>query len=134
MSRCSRIGPRLKAGKNVSAPTIKMTPIRSAVKSGVVTGNVPKDGGTYFFPARLPAIASMGMIIRNRPASVVRPMVVSYHGVFTVKPPKAEPLLPAPEVKAYRIWLKPCGPGFEMLEVPNPCTLEIAVNTRMTRG
>src|SRR5581483_2680137 len=54
ISKCSRIGPRLSAGKKVSAPTIKTTPINSAVKSGVVTGNVPSEGGTYFLRARFP--------------------------------------------------------------------------------
>ncbi len=38
ISRCSRIGPRLSAGKNVSALTIKMTDTSRNVKSGVVTG------------------------------------------------------------------------------------------------
>src|ERR1022692_60738 len=79
MNRCSRIGPRLSTGKNVSAPTIRITLIKSTVKSGVVTGKVPSEGGTYFLPARFPAIASMGMIIRNRPASMVSPIVTSYH-------------------------------------------------------
>src|ERR1039458_9857910 len=120
ISRCSRIGPRLSAGKNVNAPTIRITPISSTVNSGVVTGNVPSDGGTYFFCARLPAIASMGMIIRKRPISMVKPMVVLYQSVLGFKPPNAEPLLPAPETNAYNIWLKPCGPGLEMLEVPKP--------------
>ena len=32
----------------MSAPRIKMTLINSSVNSGVVTGNVPTDGGTYF--------------------------------------------------------------------------------------
>src|SRR4029077_11813741 len=114
------MGPRLRAGKNVSAPTIRITPIKSTVKSGVVTGNVPGDGGTYFLPARLPAMASIGMIIKNRPASMVTARVVSYQGVLTVNPPKADPLLPAPETKAYKISLRPCGPGLRMLEVPKP--------------
>ena len=77
-----------------------ITPISKNVNSGVVTGNVPSDGGTYFFCARLPAMASMGMIMKKRPTSMVMPIVVSYQGVLTVRPPKAEPLLPAPEVKA----------------------------------
>ena len=38
ISRCSTIGPRLRAGKKVSAPTIRMTLTSSAVNSGVVTG------------------------------------------------------------------------------------------------
>src|SRR5437879_1706023 len=100
MSRCSRMGPRLKAGKNVSAPTMTITPIRSTVNSGVVTGKVPRDGGTYFLPARFPAMASMGIIMRNRPASMVNPRVVSYQSVFTVRPANADPLLPAPDVYA----------------------------------
>ena len=41
ISKCSTIGPRLRAGKNVSAPTITMTLTSSAENSGVVTGNVP---------------------------------------------------------------------------------------------
>src|SRR5262249_35803907 len=129
-----RIGPRLRAGKKVSAPTIKITPSRRTVNKGVVTGKVPTEGGTYFLPARLPAIASIGMIIRNRPASIVKPMATSYQGVFAVRPPKAEPLFPAPEVNAYRISLRPCGPGLAMLDVPNPLTVEMAVNDRITRG
>src|SRR5258707_622744 len=100
MRRCSRIGPRLKAGKIVSAPRIRITLISKSVNNGVVTGNVPTDGGTYFFWARLPAMASMGMIMKKRPTSVVSPVVVSYHGVLGVSPAKAEPLFPADDVKA----------------------------------
>ena len=70
------------------------------MNSGVVTGNVPSDGGTYFFCARLPAIASIGMIIRKRPISMVKPPAMLYQGVFVVSPAKAEPLLPACDVKA----------------------------------
>ena len=50
--KCSTIGPRLSAGKNVSAPTITITPTSSAVKSGVVTGNVPSDGGNRLLAAQ----------------------------------------------------------------------------------
>ena len=60
---------------------MRIVPIKSTVKSGVVTGNVPSDGGTYFFFARLPAIASMGMIIKKRPISVSSPSVVLYQKV-----------------------------------------------------
>src|SRR4029453_3817879 len=48
MRRCSTTGPRLSAGKNVSAPTITITPTSSPLKSGVVTGNVPSEGGICF--------------------------------------------------------------------------------------
>ena len=91
--KCSTIGPRLSAGKNVSAPTIRMTPTSSAENSGVVTGNVPSDGGTRFLRPRLPAMASGGMIMKNRPNSIARPSVELYQFVFTLMPPKAEPLL-----------------------------------------
>ena len=65
------------------------------MNSGVVTGKVPSEGGTYFFCARLPAIASIGMIIKNRPMSIVKPPAMLYQGVFVVNPANAEPLLPA---------------------------------------
>src|ERR1700746_492300 len=98
MRRCSRIGPRLRAGKNVSAPRIRMTLISNSVNSGVVTGNVPSDGGTYFFCARLPAMASIGMIMKKRPTSVVIPVAASYHGVLTVSPAEDVQLLPTDDV------------------------------------
>ncbi len=94
------MGPRLSAGKKVSAPTITITLTSKVVNSGVVTGNVPNDGGTIFFRARLPAIASMGMIMKKRPISIVMPIVVLYQSVFAEMPAKAEPLLPAASVKA----------------------------------
>src|SRR5437868_2835647 len=95
ISKCSRIGPRLSAGKNVRAPTIRITAIKSTVNRGVVTGNVPKEGGTYFFAARLPAMANAGMIIRNRPTSMVTAPAMLYQGVLVVNPASAEPLFPA---------------------------------------
>jgi len=42
--------------------------------------------------------------------------------------------LHACEVKEYKISLRPCGPGFNMLDVPKPATAEIAEKTRMTSG
>src|SRR5581483_8541661 len=134
ISRCSRMGPRLSAGKKVRAPMMSITPMRRTVNKGVVTGNVPREGGTYFFCARLPAIASIGMIMKKRPISIVKAPAMLYQGVLVVKPANAEPLLPACEVKEYRIWLRPCGPGFEMLDVPKLATDEIAENPRMTSG
>ena len=82
------------------APTITITLTSSAVKSGVVTGNVPSDGGTVFLRARFPAIASIGMIMKNRPTNIAMPIVVLYQSVFAEMPAKAEPLLPVPEVNA----------------------------------
>jgi hypothetical protein len=39
------MGPRLSAGKKVKAPTIRITPTSNTLNKGVVTGNVPSDGG-----------------------------------------------------------------------------------------
>ena len=63
--------------------------------SGVVTGNVPAEAGTVFFFARLPAIASMGMIMKNRPTSMVIAPAVLYQSVLPFNPANAEPLFPA---------------------------------------
>ena len=63
---------------------------------GVVPADL--DGGTIFFRARLPAIASIGIIIMKRPISMVMPIVVLYQSVLAEMPAKAEPLLPAPSV------------------------------------
>src|SRR5438105_5954218 len=99
-SRCSRMGPRLSAGKNVNAPTIRITETSKIENSGVVTGKVPSDGGTAFLRARLPAIPRMGMIMKKRPIIVFSPSVVLYQNVFPFRPAKAEPLFPAVERKA----------------------------------
>ncbi len=64
----------------------------------MVTGKVPAVGGTAFFFARLPAIASMGMIMKNRPTSMVSAPAMLYQGVFPFKPANAEPLFPACDV------------------------------------
>src|SRR5258707_207292 len=98
ISRCSRIGPRLRAGKKVNAPTIRITPMRSAVNKGVVTGKVPSEGGTYFLRAKLPAMARMGSFIKKRPASIVMAPAMLYQRVFVFRPANADPLLPACDV------------------------------------
>src|SRR5512141_593956 len=98
INKCSTMGPRLSAGKNVNAPTITITLTSNAVNSGVVTGKVPKLAGTIFFFARLPATASIGIIIMKRPINIVMPIVELYQSVFAEIPAKADPLLPAPSV------------------------------------
>src|SRR3954469_9310790 len=98
MRKCSTTGPRLSAGKNVRAPTITTTLTRSPAKSGVVTGNVPGDGGTRFLRPRLPASASIGTIIRKRPISIANPSVILTQLVLAPTPPRAEPLLPVADV------------------------------------
>ena len=71
------------------------------VNSGVVTGNVPSDGGTYFF---------LRQVAGNRQHRDDHEEAADQHGdaqrrcctsaCSPSSPPKAEPLLPAPEVKA----------------------------------
>ena len=43
------MGPSERTGKNVSAPTIRITPINSTVNTGPVVGKVPALGGATFF-------------------------------------------------------------------------------------
>src|SRR5882762_950541 len=118
ISRCSRIGPRLRAGKKVRAPTIKMVETSKPAKSPPVTGKVPADSGTVFFFARLPAMASTGMIMKKRPSSWATAVVVLYHMVFALIPPNAEPLFPVDDTYAYNTCDRPCGPGLVMPAVP----------------
>jgi hypothetical protein len=92
------MGPRLRAGKNVSAPTIKMVDTSSVANSGPVTGKVPSEGGAVFFLARFPAMARMGMIMKNRPNSCAAAVLVLYQRVFAFRPPNAEPLFPVEDV------------------------------------
>src|SRR4249919_3186369 len=98
INKCSRIGPRLRAGKKVRAPTITTTEINKEVKSGPLTGNVPSDSGTCFFAARLPAMARTGMTEKKRPRSMATAVVTLNQREFALMPANAEPLLPAEEV------------------------------------
>src|SRR5262249_35818489 len=97
----------------------------------VVTGKVPDEGGTGFLAARLPAIASIGMIIRNRPDSIANPSATLYQSVLAFRPANADPLLPVAETKAYSISSSPCGPLLPRLDVTNFETTEIAVGIRI---
>src|SRR5438046_5521273 len=100
MKRCSRIGPRLKAGKNVSAPTITIVDKSNTVKSGPVTGKVPSDAGDVLFFAIFPAMARIGMTTKNLPSNIASAVLVLYQSVFAFSPPNAEPLFPAADVYA----------------------------------
>ena len=68
--KCSTIGPRASAGKNVRAPTIKTTMTKKIMKSGVCVGSVPWLTGTIFFLESEPAIASVGMRIQYREKNI----------------------------------------------------------------
>src|SRR6185436_5691392 len=105
--KCSATGPRLSAGKKVKAPTIRITATSRPVNSSPWVGKVPGLSGTVFLPLIEPATASTGMIIRNRPASMARPMVVFHQGVLVVRPAKAE-----------RISVSPWGPALFRELVP----------------
>ena len=98
MNRCSRIGPRLNAGKNVNAPTIMIVEISKIVKREPVTGKVPSDAGAVRFLAKLPAIARIGMATRNLPSNMANAVLELYQSVFALSPPNAEPLFPLAEV------------------------------------
>src|SRR5215468_3940095 len=114
------MGPSESAGKYVNAPTITIVPISKITKSEPCVGNVPLVTGINFFPARLPAIASAGIMKRNLAISISMPRVRLYQGVLALIPAKALPLLPAPLVYAYIISEKPCGPLLFVLAVPAP--------------
>ncbi|MND08037.1 hypothetical protein D3C83_304070 [compost metagenome] len=58
------MGPSASAGKNVSPPMIRITPIRRPTNKASWVGNVPGDVGTIFLPASEPAIAIAGMITK----------------------------------------------------------------------
>src|SRR5262249_32164327 len=72
---CSTIGPSESAGKYSRAPTIRMTAASRATNVTECVARVPADSGTDFFRARLPAMASKGMIMRKRPISMASPPV-----------------------------------------------------------
>jgi hypothetical protein len=59
-----------------------------------------EGAGTGCLRASEPAMARAGTMSRNRPMSIDAPSVVLYQSVLPVRPPKAEPLLLAAEVKA----------------------------------
>ena len=89
-------------------------------------GSVPSEPGTGRCRASEPASASTSTIGRKRPSSIASPVAVSHHGVFTVMPPNAEPLLLAELVKAYRTSERPCGPVLSavlLLPVANAAAL-----------
>src|SRR5262245_64875997 len=109
-TRCSTIGPSVSAGTNDSAPTSSTTRTSSTTNSGPVVGSVPDDGGTIFFLASEPAIASTGITIQNRATNMTMPPAVAMNVPLPVNPPNAEPLLLPCEMNAYSTSENPCGP------------------------
>src|SRR5258708_37390049 len=95
-------------------------PTSSPTNSGPWVGKVPLVTGTFFLAARLPATARIGIRNRKRPMSCANPSVRLYHGVLTLIPANALPLLPVLLVYAYRISLSPCGPLLFILAIAAP--------------
>src|ERR1035437_11079253 len=111
------MGPSASAGTNVSAPTMRITPISSTTKIGDVVVNVPAVAGTARLAANAPARAITGIMMAIRPNSMTTPPE-TFHHVFGERPANAEPLLFTIDEYAYKISLKPCGPA--LLSVAKP--------------
>ena len=62
----SAIGPSANAGKKLSAPIIRTIKISKNTNIPFVVESVPALVAIFFLPARLPAIASVPIIGRNR--------------------------------------------------------------------
>ncbi len=50
----------------------------------MVTGKVPADSGTVFLRARFPAIARIGITVKNLPSNVAIPVDALYQGMLAV--------------------------------------------------
>ena len=69
----SASGPRASAGKKLSAPISNTTTISRKTNIPFVVDKVPAVVAIFFFPAKLPAIASVPMMGRNRAKSIISP-------------------------------------------------------------
>ena len=98
--KCSTTGPSTSAGTKVRAPTSSTVPTSRLVKRRPETGKVPELEATSFLRASDPASARIGMIMAKRPKSIATARVLLYQGAFVVRPAKALPLLPVPELYA----------------------------------
>src|ERR1017187_1684034 len=99
---------------------MRTVPTSKTTNSKPFVGNVPLVTGTSFFAARLPAIARAGIMKRNLPTSISRPIVRLYQGVLALIPAKALPLLPAPLAYVYRISETPCAAPLFKFAVAGP--------------
>jgi hypothetical protein len=79
---------------------MRITPTSSTVNSAVFTGKVPGEGGTLFLLRQVAGQGQHRNHHEKRPKSMSQPSATLYHQVLAFRPAKAEPLLPAPEVKA----------------------------------
>ena len=74
--RCSTTGPSASAGTNVSAPTSSTMPTSIVMNRGVCVGRVPAVIAVARLAARLPAIASTGMISQYRDIHIAAPSIM----------------------------------------------------------
>ncbi len=86
------------------------TPASIPANRGLCVASVPADGGVIFCFASDPASAPTKIIGRKRPKIMASPPRVLKKSVLPLRPAKAEPLLFAIEVKAYKTSVRPCGP------------------------
>ena len=70
------MGPRVSAGKKVSAPTMKITPMSKMEKSNVFVENVPADDGVIFFLTNKPPTARLGIIIAHLVVIITKASVI----------------------------------------------------------
>ena len=103
----SDIGPKANAGKKLSAAIIAITAKTMMPNVVVSVFNVPALSGTYFFFARIPAMATGPMMGRKRPINITMPQVIFQNGTPSPKPSKPLPLLADEEVYSYNISPKP---------------------------
>ena len=101
------MGPNDKAGKNDKAAMIKITANTMMPKVEVSVLRVPALSGTYFFFAKMPAIATGPIIGKKRANNITVPQAMFQNGVLSPKPSKPLPLLADEEVNSYSISLKP---------------------------
>ena len=76
IARCSTNGPERQRREKDQAADDQDDADQQADEQPVSVGKVPAEGGTIFFAASEPAIASIGTIIRKRPMNIARPSVV----------------------------------------------------------
>ena len=98
--KCSTIGPSASAGQEVQRADQQHRAEQQDDERAAGTGKRARAGRRDFFCTSEPASAMIGTIIRKRPINMARPRVVLYQGVLAVRPAKALPLLPVPELKA----------------------------------
>ena len=127
-------GPSDSAGKNVSAPTMMMTPTSSPQNSSDPVGNVPGPGCRTFLFSIDPAIDRTGTIIRKRPASIANPSVTFQKACLHSGPQRQIRCFPAPLENAYRISDRPCGPLLFSDDSPGGATAAQPAKPKITSG